>query len=251
VVFRDLKLDNTLLDGKRPGRVKLCDFGFAKQWEQENRNMFTHIGCAVQDHKRLDTPGLSCAMRALLSVTRCALPFCCRTPVYMSPEQLQDGDANGQGYLGTAVDVWAAGVLLIVMLLGGSAASGAACCAVAHRRTTAVSRGCSAPSGPWPSCRHDRVSSVRTGVPYPGCLCSGTFPFDHTENPDPNCKEAHTEVWAQQTKGSWSEVPHIKKAVQKVPGRHLSLPAAALVPAMSPRSGPECTNRYPPAILSA
>ena len=38
----------------------------------------------------------------------------------MSPEQLQDGDTNGQGYLGTAVDVWAAGVLLIVMLLGGS-----------------------------------------------------------------------------------------------------------------------------------
>lgn len=44
---RDLKLDNTLLDGKRPGRVKLCDFGFAKQWEQENRNMFTHIGCGL------------------------------------------------------------------------------------------------------------------------------------------------------------------------------------------------------------
>lgn len=44
LLFRDLKLDNTLLDGKRPGRVKLCDFGFAKQWEQENRNMFTHIG---------------------------------------------------------------------------------------------------------------------------------------------------------------------------------------------------------------
>ena len=37
--------------------------------------------------------------------------------MYMSPEQL-DGDSNGQGYLGTAVDVWAAGVLLIVMLLG-------------------------------------------------------------------------------------------------------------------------------------
>ena len=37
--------------------------------------------------------------------------------MYMSPEQL-DGQSNGQGYLGTAVDVWAAGVLLIVMLLG-------------------------------------------------------------------------------------------------------------------------------------
>ena len=39
----------------------------------------------------------------------------------MSPEQL-DGEAIGQGYLGTAVDVWAAGVLLIVMLLGASPA---------------------------------------------------------------------------------------------------------------------------------
>ncbi len=44
---RDLKLDNTLLDGKKPGRVKLCDFGFAKQWEQDKRNMFTHIGYVV------------------------------------------------------------------------------------------------------------------------------------------------------------------------------------------------------------
>lgn len=41
--YRDLKLDNTLLDGKTPGRVKLCDFGFAKQWEAD-KNMFTHIG---------------------------------------------------------------------------------------------------------------------------------------------------------------------------------------------------------------
>ena len=43
--FRDLKLDNTLLDGNSPRRVKLCDFGFAKQWETD-KNMFTHIGCA-------------------------------------------------------------------------------------------------------------------------------------------------------------------------------------------------------------
>lgn len=39
--------------------------------------------------------------------------------MYMSPEQL-DGGSAGQGYLGTAVDVWAAGVLLVVMLLGQS-----------------------------------------------------------------------------------------------------------------------------------
>mmetsp|Transcript_12691 Transcript_12691/g.38257 ORF Transcript_12691/g.38257 Transcript_12691/m.38257 type:complete len:418 (+) Transcript_12691:2731-3984(+) len=123
VAHRDLKLDNTLLDGKTPGRVKLCDFGFAKQWEAD-KNMFTHIG----------------------------------TPVYMSPEQL--GGQQEQGYLGTAVDVWAAGVLLVVMLLGA-------------------------------------------------------FPFDHTDNPDPNSKDAHSEVFKQQTKGGWSEVPHIKQAVRK------------------------------------
>ena len=35
----------------------------------------------------------------------------------MAPE-LRNGEGAGQGYLGTAVDVWAAGVLLVVMLLG-------------------------------------------------------------------------------------------------------------------------------------
>lgn len=40
-----------------------------------------------------------------------------RTKDYMAPE-LRNGEGAGQGYLGTAVDVWAAGVLLVVMLLG-------------------------------------------------------------------------------------------------------------------------------------
>ena len=39
-----------------------------------------------------------------------------RTPVYMSPEQLSQ-DNGSHGYLGSAVDVWASGVLLIVMLV--------------------------------------------------------------------------------------------------------------------------------------
>lgn len=37
---RDLKLDNTLLDGHDPPRLKLCDFGFAKGWGA-NSNMDT------------------------------------------------------------------------------------------------------------------------------------------------------------------------------------------------------------------
>lgn len=38
-----MKLDNALLDGKEPATVKLCDFGFAKQWGRD-RKMFTDIG---------------------------------------------------------------------------------------------------------------------------------------------------------------------------------------------------------------
>merc|ERR1711977_403803 len=36
VMHRDLKLDNTLLDGSEPPMIKICDFGFAKTSESEN-----------------------------------------------------------------------------------------------------------------------------------------------------------------------------------------------------------------------
>lgn len=49
---RDLKLDNTLLDASRPPRVKLCDFGFAKTFDKADANMFTLIGCALQNWRR-------------------------------------------------------------------------------------------------------------------------------------------------------------------------------------------------------
>jgi serine/threonine protein kinase len=135
--------------------------------------------------------------------------------VYMSPEQLQDGDPNGQGYLGTAVDVWAAGVLLIVMLLGGSERRMLASDAT-HHNTCSNLHLCAPAAQLLAAHCHHAVPGIWRAASHHSCVHAGTFPFDHTENPDPNCKEAHTEVWAQQTKGSWSEVPHIKKAVQKV-----------------------------------
>ncbi|CAK0779486.1 hypothetical protein CVIRNUC_004786 [Coccomyxa viridis] len=125
VAHRDLKLDNTLLSDDNPPLLKLCDFGFARQWEGQSQ-MFTHIG----------------------------------TPVYMSPELINSRN-DQKGYDGKLVDVWAGGVLLIVMLLG-------------------------------------------------------TFPFDHTENPDPNSQEAHLEVWMQQIKSDWKEIPHIKPSLSKL-----------------------------------
>jgi serine/threonine-protein kinase SRK2 len=43
----------------------------------------------------------------------------------------------------------------------------------------------------------------------------GSFPFDHTQHPDPNTSEAHLEVWLQQVSKRWSEVPHMAEAVKK------------------------------------
>ncbi|KAJ9519027.1 hypothetical protein QJQ45_026294 [Haematococcus lacustris] len=82
VAHRDLKLDNIVLDSSKPPRIKLCDFGFAKNWEGQS-NMFTQIG----------------------------------TPVYMSPQVINSKSSN-QGYDAQKADVWACGVLLFVMLLG-------------------------------------------------------------------------------------------------------------------------------------
>ncbi|GMH37429.1 hypothetical protein BSKO_05302 [Bryopsis sp. KO-2023] len=82
VAHRDLKLDNTLLDSSKPPFIKICDFGFAKNFD-EDANMHTHIG----------------------------------TPVYMSPE-LISSKRGRMGYDGRKADVWASGVMLFVMLLG-------------------------------------------------------------------------------------------------------------------------------------
>ena len=85
VAHRDLKLDNTLLDGSDPPYIKICDFGFAKSWGDDNEtaNLYTQIG----------------------------------TPVYMSPEVIHAKESK-TGYDPKSSDLWSAGVLLYVMLLG-------------------------------------------------------------------------------------------------------------------------------------
>lgn len=49
VAHRDIKLDNSLMDGADPARVKLCDFQFAKYWgKPEYARMTTHLGCVLR-----------------------------------------------------------------------------------------------------------------------------------------------------------------------------------------------------------
>ena len=80
VTHRDIKLENRLIGGSRPGTlIKICDFGYSKRPEVEQSQCKSIVG----------------------------------TPAYLAPEVL-----SNKPYRGTAVDVWSAGVLLYVMLVG-------------------------------------------------------------------------------------------------------------------------------------
>jgi len=78
VCHRDLKLENTLLDGSPQPKVKICDFGYSKS--------------ALAHSAPKSTVG---------------------TPAYIAPEVLQRKE-----YKGETADVWSLGVTLYVMLAG-------------------------------------------------------------------------------------------------------------------------------------
>ncbi|KAJ8770803.1 hypothetical protein K2173_021450 [Erythroxylum novogranatense] len=78
VIHRDLKLENTLLDGSPAPRLKICDFGYSKS--------------LVLHSQPKSTVG---------------------TPAYIAPEVLLK-----QEYDGKIADVWSCGVTLYVMLVG-------------------------------------------------------------------------------------------------------------------------------------
>ncbi|EMS48966.1 Serine/threonine-protein kinase SAPK5 [Triticum urartu] len=79
ICHRDLKLENTLLDGSPAPRLKICDFGYSKS--------------SVLHSRPKSTVG---------------------TPAYIAPEVL-----SRREYDGKHADVWSCGVTLYVMLVGG------------------------------------------------------------------------------------------------------------------------------------
>ncbi|KAL8114709.1 serine/threonine-protein kinase SRK2A-like [Apium graveolens] len=78
ICHRDLKLENTLLDGNPAPRLKICDFGYSKSSLLHSRPKST-VG----------------------------------TPAYIAPEVL-----SRKEYDGKLADVWSCGVTLYVMLVG-------------------------------------------------------------------------------------------------------------------------------------
>ncbi|TYK13582.1 serine/threonine-protein kinase SRK2E-like [Cucumis melo var. makuwa] len=81
VCHRDLKLENTLLDGSPAPRLKICDFGYSKK-----------IKSSVLHSQPKSTVG---------------------TPAYIAPEVLLKKEYDGK-----IADVWSCGVTLYVMLVG-------------------------------------------------------------------------------------------------------------------------------------
>ncbi|CAJ2667877.1 unnamed protein product [Trifolium pratense] len=79
ICHRDLKLENTLLDGSSSPQLKICDFGYSKS--------------SVLHSQPKSTVG---------------------TPAYIAPEVL-----SRREYDGKVADVWSCGVTLYVMLVGG------------------------------------------------------------------------------------------------------------------------------------
>ena len=61
VVSRDIKLENTLLDGSRRPLLKICDFGYSKHKQKDS-----------VPKSRVGTPGYTGARRGLKS--RCPVP---------------------------------------------------------------------------------------------------------------------------------------------------------------------------------
>ncbi|XP_027348446.1 serine/threonine-protein kinase SAPK7-like [Abrus precatorius] len=78
ICHRDLKLENTLLDGSHARRLKICDFGYSKSY--------------ILHSKPNSMVG---------------------TPAYIAPEIISGGEYDGK-----LADVWSCGVILYTMLMG-------------------------------------------------------------------------------------------------------------------------------------
>ncbi|KAL9327687.1 hypothetical protein ACSQ67_002690 [Phaseolus vulgaris] len=94
VCHRDLKLENTLLDGSPAIHLKICDFGYSKVSLCFSRAF----------------PGVSSGSSSMLHSQPNSTVG---TPAYIAPEVLLN-----QEYDGKIADVWSCGVTLYVMLVG-------------------------------------------------------------------------------------------------------------------------------------
>ncbi|KAG2438109.1 hypothetical protein HXX76_005718 [Chlamydomonas incerta] len=132
VAHRDLKMCNVVLSSTYPPALKLCDFGFAKNFNNEDSKMHTCIGTPVYM-----SPNQLAAAAATKKAPPPPTPFPGKTMELPPPEpapatqpqpqpQADASAAPGDlsdatpvlSYSARAADVWACGVMLFAMLLG-------------------------------------------------------------------------------------------------------------------------------------
>ncbi|XP_023551762.1 serine/threonine-protein kinase SAPK3-like isoform X1 [Cucurbita pepo subsp. pepo] len=106
ICHRDLKLENTLLDGSPTPQLKICDFGYSKVDNLSSNKLESVSFCHIFSLFCLFDPLQSGLLHSQPKST-------VGTPAYIAPEVL-----SRKEYDGKISDVWSCGVTLYVMLVG-------------------------------------------------------------------------------------------------------------------------------------
>nr|BAK01400.1 predicted protein [Hordeum vulgare subsp. vulgare] len=102
ICHRDLKLENTLLDGSPAPRLKICDFRYSMSSVQYIAPKYQNIEHCTRK------------MYMQSSVLHSRPKSTVGTPAYIAPEVLSQREYDGKH-----ADVWSCGVTLYMMLVGG------------------------------------------------------------------------------------------------------------------------------------